>query len=38
MDKEYLTLNLESDEDVVKMLFYFIKLAITGKEKRHHMD
>lgn len=39
LDKEYQTLNFESDEDVVKMsLFYFIELVMMGREKRQHMD
>ncbi|TYJ95754.1 hypothetical protein E5676_scaffold110G00110 [Cucumis melo var. makuwa] len=34
-----LTLNFESDEDVVKMsLFYFIELAMMERERRQHMD
>ncbi|KAA0058524.1 hypothetical protein E5676_scaffold606G001110 [Cucumis melo var. makuwa] len=39
LDKYYSTLNFESDEDVVKMsLFYFIELAMIGRERRQHMD
>ncbi|KAA0052021.1 hypothetical protein E5676_scaffold409G001620 [Cucumis melo var. makuwa] len=37
LDKEYPTLNFESDEDVVKMsFFYFIELAMMGKERTHY--
>ncbi|KGN57895.1 hypothetical protein Csa_010434 [Cucumis sativus] len=39
LDKDYLTLTFESDEDVVKIsLFYFVELAMIGRERRQHMD
>ena len=34
-DKDYSTLNFESDEDAVKIsLFYFIELVMVGTERR----
>ncbi|KAA0040653.1 hypothetical protein E6C27_scaffold370G00070 [Cucumis melo var. makuwa] len=39
LDKDYPTLQFESDEDAIKMfIFYFIKLPMMGKERRQHMD
>lgn len=39
LDKDYLTLNFKRDRDEVKIfLFYFIKLAMIGRERRQHMD
>ena len=39
LDKEYLTLNFESDEDAMKMsLFYFIELVMMERKRRQHMD
>ena len=39
LDKDYVTLNFESDEDAVKMsLFYFIKLAMMRREGRQHIN
>ncbi|KAA0046524.1 Ulp1-like peptidase [Cucumis melo var. makuwa] len=39
LDKNYLILNFESDEDAVKMLlFFFIELAMMGRERRQYID
>ncbi|KAA0063167.1 hypothetical protein E6C27_scaffold381G00530 [Cucumis melo var. makuwa] len=39
INKDYSTLNFKSDEDVMKIsLFYFIKFAMMGRERRQHMD
>ncbi|KAA0068109.1 Ulp1-like peptidase [Cucumis melo var. makuwa] len=39
LDKEYPTLNFESNEDAVKMsLFYFVELAMMAREGRQYMD
>ena len=37
-EKDYPTLKFENDKDKVKMLvFYFIELAMTGRDMRQHM-
>ncbi|TYK11922.1 hypothetical protein E5676_scaffold177G00900 [Cucumis melo var. makuwa] len=39
LDKDYSTLNFESDDNAMKMsLFYFIKLAMMERERRLYMD
>lgn len=38
-DKDYTTLNFESHEDAMKMwIFYFIELAMIGRERRQYID
>lgn len=35
----FLNYEFESDEDAVKMaIFYFLELAMMGRERRQHMD
>lgn len=39
LDKDFPDFQFQSDEDAVKMVvFYFIELAMMGRERRQHMD